>query len=153
MVRASTRPPARRLTGILAALCLLVAARSPAQHQGERDTGFQLSLSQRYERPVGLEASIRTTATYPCEGYQLQMSTELGDDTISVTILGMRRPSPCVPLPAEATGRVYLGTPRSPSPVLRITYRGETDLHVLSISNGKVSARPLRNRFTTVRGK
>jgi hypothetical protein len=144
--------PAGRLAGALA-FFLLTASPALAQSYGELDTGFKLALKVRTAQPAGLEASIVSTTTYPCAGYTIRGSAWSSRDTIILAIHGMGRPSPCVPLASEATGTLYLGEPRYPATILRITYRGQTDLHMLSIVKGRVSAAPIRSRFTRVSGR
>jgi hypothetical protein len=138
---------------LLAATFLVLAtADSRAQSYGERDTGFKIILKHRSVQPVGLEASIVSTATYPCAGCGIRGSAWASGDTIVLVIHGMVRPSPCVSLPSEAAGTVYLGELPRPTSVLRITYRGDTDLHRISRSGGRVTISPIRSRFTRLSG-
>jgi len=125
---------------------------APAQSYGDRDTGFKVALKRRTAQPAGLEASIVSTTTYPCAGYTIRGSAWSSKDTIVLAIHGLLRPAPCVPLASEAAGTVYLGDLRYPVSVLRITYRGETDLHRISAAGGRVTSTPIRSRFTRVSG-
>jgi hypothetical protein len=138
--------------GVLA-LLILTASPAFAQSYGELDTGFKVALKVRTAQPPGLEASVVSTTTYPCAGYTIRGSAWSSRDTIVMAIHGMGRPSPCVSLASEATGTLFLGEPRYPTTILRITYRGVTDLHMLSIAKGRVTAAPIRSRFTRVSGK
>jgi hypothetical protein len=119
-----------------------------AQSLGERDTGFKIVLSQRTEKPRGLQASITTTSVYPCEGYTVRSRVRWERDTVSITVLGLLRPSPCVKLASEATSTAYLGDLRGGSYIIRLYYRGDVDLHKVMITKGKISVVPLRNAFT-----
>ena len=118
------------------------------QSLGERDTGFKIILSQRAEKPKGLQAFITSTNTYPCEGYTIRSQVRWERDTVSIRILGLLRPSPCIQSASEATGSAYLGTLADGLHVIRIYYRGDVDLHKVTISKSQISVAPLRNQFT-----
>jgi hypothetical protein len=133
-------------------LVFVAASPAAAQSSGELDTGFKIALKLRTTQPSGLEASLVSTATYPCTGYTIRGSSWSSGDTVVLAIRGMARPSPCVPLASEATGTLYLGEPRYHNLILRVSYRGQADLHRLSIAQGRVTAAPIRSRFTRVSG-
>lgn len=145
----------RTTIGLAALGIFLIAAcsRSPGQSYGELDTGFKVALKVRTAQPAGLEASILSTTTYPCAGYTIRGSSWRSRDTIVLAIHGMGRPSPCVPLASEATGTLYLGDVPDGPKILRITYRGEADLHRVSVLHGRVTTSPIRSRFTRVSGR
>jgi hypothetical protein len=132
---------------------MIAAPCAHPQSYGERDTGFKIALKVRTAQPAGLEASVVSTTVYPCAGYTIRASVHSSRDTIVLAIHGMGAPAPCVPLPSEATGTVYLGEVRYPTTFLRVTYRGEADLHRLSSVGGRVTTAPIRSRFTRVTGR
>ena len=145
-------PRARAGAGFLALLLLAVSS-AFAQSYGELDTSFKIALKVRTAQPTGLEASIVSTTTYPCAGYTIRGSSWSSRDTLILAVHGMGRPSPCVSLPSEATGTLYLGEIRYPTTILKVTYRGQTDIHRLTIAQGRVTATPIRSRFTRVSGR
>jgi hypothetical protein len=162
---AHSRPPGRpsaaaspapagawRRAGLIA-LLICAASSAFAQSYGELDTSFKIALKVRTAQPAGLEASIVSTTTYPCAGYSIRGSSWSSRDTIILAVHGMGRPSPCVSLPSEATGTLYLGEIHYPTTILRITYRGQTDLHRLTFAQGRVTTAPIRSRFTRVSGR
>ena len=142
----------RRRAGILFSL-MFATSSTFAQSYGELDTSFKIALKIRTAQPAGLEASIVSTTTYPCAGYTIRGSSWSSRDTIILAVHGMGRPSPCVSLPSEATGTLYLGEIRYPTTILRVMYRGQSDLHRLTIAQGRVTATPIRSRFTRVSGR
>ena len=122
-----------------------------AQHSGGRDTGFDIVLSFHTDLPSGLHAILTSTSTYPCTGYVIRAGVTREADTVSISIYGMLRPSPCISLPAEASGTVFLGNPRQTHWILRIRYREEEDLHRLLIGTTQITVAPIRSNFTRVR--
>ena len=142
----------RRRAGVLFFL-MFATSSTFAQSYGELDTSFKIALKIRTAQPAGLEASIVSTTTYPCAGYTIRGSSWSSRDTIILAVHGMGRPSPCVSLPSEATGTLYLGEIRYPTTILRVMYRGQSDLHRLTIAQGRVTAAPIRSRFTRVSGR
>ncbi len=134
---------------LLFALQAFLALSGAAQSQGERDTGFQLTLERSAEPPPGLVVRLVTTSSYPCEGYQIRSRVVFLRDTASITISGLLRPSPCFQTSSEATGTAYLGMPRVFPFVLKIVYRGEIDLYrVFLTSTGGISASAVRTAYT-----
>jgi hypothetical protein len=120
-----------------------------AQSYGERDTGFSLVLSPRTEFPSGIVAALRTTATYPCVGYDIRAMVVWTKDTATVMITGLRAPAPCAGGGAEANGTAFLGAIPDTA-FLRIDYRGETDLYRMISAGKRIIASPLRSAFTRV---
>jgi len=143
----------RRYRASILLFMMLAALSTFAQSYGELDTGFKIALKIRTAQPAGLEASVVSTTTYPCAGYTIRGSSWSSRDTLILAVHGMGRPSPCVSLPSEATGTLYLGEIRYPTTILRVTYRGQSDLHRLTIAQGRVTATPIRSRFTRVSGR
>jgi hypothetical protein len=122
-----------------------------AQSSGERDTDFKVVLERRTEKPAGFQANIATTSTYPCEGYSLRIRLRWDKDTISLFLLGLVRPSPCVQSSAEATGTVFIGELKEGVSFVRILYRGDIDLHKVIRSKGRLRTIPIRRTFTDLR--
>ena len=142
---------------LLAALlpAILLAARpgtARAQGEGESDTGFELSLLRRTEAPPGTDLFIRTTAIYPCAGYRVLASLTRRGDTIAVDIRGLQRPSPCFASADAAEGSVFIGSFGGGSYLLRLRYRGRTDLHRIAFTTTRVRTSPLHATFTTLKG-
>jgi hypothetical protein len=123
--------------------------RALAQSYGSLDTRFEFSLKNRKAPPWGLELALSSTATYPCAGYRLSTSVQWHHDTLTVAILGLHRPSPCVPLGSVATATLFLGDLGDTTVVLRFTYRGHEDRYRLSTSGRGRDIVPLHNRFTS----
>lgn len=121
-----------------------------AQSHGERDTDFSFAFWQRTEDPPGLESFITTTATYPCVGYSLRATALWSEDTLTISILGMVRPSPCFFSMTEATGNLYLGNIVDGKYLLRIRYRDDEDLYRLRIAKAGLSFFPLQQGFSEV---
>ncbi len=72
-------------------------------------------------------------------------------DTLTIDIGGFRTPSPCVALPAAATGSIYLGDIGQGSYLLRIRYRGDEDIHRMNVAETGIRFKDVRSNFTTVR--
>jgi hypothetical protein len=132
------------LFSVLAPYCI-------AQSSGERDTDFKVVLERRIEKPAGFQANIATTSTYPCEGYSLRTRVRWDKDTVSIYVLGLVRPSPCVQSSAEATGTVLIGELKEGVSFVRILYRGDFDLHKVIRSKGRLRTIPIRRTFTDLR--
>ncbi len=143
--------PNRHSSGWLLIVFLLVPAIAAGQHLGGRETGFAVTLSP-VSPPHGIAATIVTTNLYPCAGYRLRAYTTLEMDTITVRINGMVRPVPCVQGGDAATGKVFLGDLAEGVYYLRIMYRGETDLHRVSITDNHAKVRTADARFSRVLG-
>lgn len=122
-----------------------------AQSFGERDTDFRIVLERRTEKPSGFQANITTTSTYPCEGYSLRTRVRWDKDTISVHVLGLVRPSPCIQSSAEATGTAFIGELKEGISYVRIFYRGDVDLHRVVRSKSRLSAIPIQRTFTELK--
>ncbi len=122
-----------------------------AQSAGERDTGFEIQLSYRTEPPLGVQADLTTTNTYPCEGYSIRSRVKWEKDTVSITILGFVRPSPCMQSSSEATGSAYLGNLIG-TYIIRIYYRDDVDMHRVTLSKKGITSRPLEDTFTELKG-
>ncbi len=123
-----------------------------AQSLGERDTGFKIVLERRTEKPMGYQAHITTTSTYPCEGYSLKTRVRWYNDTVNVYVLGLLRPSPCIQSSAEASGSVFMGELKEGTSFIRIEYRGDVDLHKVIRSKSRVATRSIRATFTELKG-
>ena len=134
----------------LIALLLLFPYAGLAQFSGDRDTDFTINVSRRTELPYGLQAEIITTSTYPCAGYSIRSHLTWEKDTISISVSGFVQPSPCISTSAEATGTVYLGNPGIGTYFVKVSYRGDVDLHRMQISKQRIRIIPLRNEFTTL---
>lgn len=132
-------------------LCFLFPVVAGGQHFGDRETDFVIRLSP-VALPHGITATIVTTNLYPCAGYRLRSYSTWEVDTITIHINGMVRPVPCVQVGEVATGSTFLGDLRDSVYYLRVEYRGETDLHRMTVGHGHARARELGARFTSVRG-
>ena len=145
--------PRCRTSLLAAALVLVLVPLAPAQGQsyGNLDTSFELSLNARQDPPLGIELAIATTTVYPCAGYQLSSSVRWNRDTLTVAVLGLRRPSPCVPLSSIASARLFLGDLGDTTVVLCFTYRGNEDRYRMTFSGGEIRVVPLVRRFTAFR--
>ena len=122
------------------------------QSYGNLDTSFEFSLTGRTQAPLGTELSLVTTTAYPCAGYRLRSSVQWSQDTVTVAILGLHRPSPCVPLSSTAKGRLFLGDLGDTTVVFCITYRGHQDRYRITFSRGgSPRVTSLRARFTVFR--
>ena len=123
------------------------------QDQGRRDTDFKITLLTRKEFPPGYDANLESTAIYPCTGYNIRTGISWNRDTLNIDIGGFRTPSPCISLPAPATGSVYLGNIGSGAYILRIRYRDDEDLHRLTLKGGSGKFKSIRSVFTSLRWK
>ncbi|MDH4070596.1 MAG: hypothetical protein OEV30_09235 [Ignavibacteria bacterium] len=137
-----------QLLGFLLVTVLVCSENCSGQDYGRRDTDFTVTLTGRTEFPPGIDAFIRTTEQYPCTGYRIRAGVSWESDTLTIAIGGFVRPSPCVPLSAEATGSLYLGDIGSGSYILRIRYRSDTELHRLLINEKDVRVESGPNSFT-----
>lgn len=143
----------RLLAALLPAFLLAAqGGKARAQGEGEADTGFELSLLQRTEAPPGTDLFIRTTAVYPCAGYRVLASPTRKGDTIAVDIGGLQRPAPCIASADVAEGSVFLGSFGGGTYILRLRYRGRTDLHRIVFTTTRVRTSPLHATFTTLKG-
>lgn len=140
-----------RLVASALALMLLPQAAAHGQSYGRLDTSFELSLTARQESPLGTELAIATTTVYPCAGYQLASSVRWNRDTLTVAVLGLRRPSPCVPMSSIATASLFLGDLGDTTVVLCFTYRGNEDRYRIVFSRTGNRVIPLVRRFTSFR--
>ncbi|MDH3251744.1 MAG: hypothetical protein OEM41_03070 [Ignavibacteria bacterium] len=130
---------------------LLLPLITGRQHLGDRETDFVVRLSS-VPSPRGINATIVTTNLYPCAGYRLRSFATREVDTITIHINGMVRPVPCVQVGEVATGNAFLGVLTDSVYYLRVRYRGETDLHRMSVTRRHVAITPLTTRFTRIRG-
>ena len=143
--------PNRHSAVWLLTFLFLLPVISAGQHFGDRETDFVITLSP-VSTPHGIAATIVTTNLYPCAGYRLRTYVTREMDTITVNLNGMVRPVPCIQGGEAATGNVFLGDLADGVLLLRITYRGETDLHRISIRKNHAKAIDPRARFTRIRG-
>jgi hypothetical protein len=121
------------------------------QSYGNLDTSFEFALTERRQAPLGVELKLVSTTAYPCAGYRILCSVQWSRDTLTVAILGLRRPSPCVPLASVASGSVFLGDLGDTTVVLRFTYRGHEDRYRIAFSRTGTRIAPLSRGFTSVR--
>lgn len=137
------------------AVCLSVLLFTPlltlSQSHDARDTNFIIALSHNDAEPGGIVAEITTTATYPCEGYRIQTRLTQNMDTLTVHIGGLIRPSPCFHTSGNAETKILLGNFHSEI-LLRISYRGESDMYKITIDNNTFIILPMKKEFTEVRG-
>ena len=73
-------------------------------------------------------------------------------DTITVIIGGLIRPNPCFQAESEATGKLFIGPLQSGDYILKIYYRGASDLYALAMSEYTFTVKPIQTEFTEVRG-
>jgi len=125
---------------------------SPAgsQDYGKRDTDFVMTVTRNPGLPRGFLAALKTTKVYPCTGYDIRLGLSWSTDTLTLNIGGLRRPSPCVQLSAEATGSIFLGDIGDGRYVLRIRYRSDEELHHFRVTNGKVFVTSEPKSFTRI---
>jgi hypothetical protein len=121
------------------------------QSYGDLDTGFRIQIRQSTVAK-GHEVTLTTTSTYPCEGYVLRSFLTREQDTLSIHVTGMLRPSPCIQSSSEATGTLLIGQVKPDTSFLRIQYRGETDLHRIINSKKGLRSRPIQSSFTRITG-
>ena len=135
-------------------LCLAILFFLPlcglSQTSPPLDTRFNIVLTQSSE-PEGVLATLTTTATYPCEGYQLKTRVVRLDDTLTVYVNGLIRPTPCFQTSSNATGTVYLEGISRGVYFLRISYRGESDIYKLIVDDKSFGVISLRSDFTELR--
>jgi hypothetical protein len=143
--------PHRHSPGWLLIVFFLIPAFAAGQHFGGRETDFIISLSA-VSAPEGIAATIVTTNLYPCAGYRLRAYTTREMDTITVHNNGMVRPVPCVQGGDAATGNTFLGDLADGVYFLRITYRGESDVHRISIRGNHAKIGGSDARLSRVRG-
>jgi len=124
-----------------------------AQDYGRRETDFKITIQTRKDFPPGYDANLESTAIYPCTGYDIRTGISWKHDTLTIDIGGFRSPSPCVALPATATGSVYLGDIGPGTYVFRVRYRGDEDFHRVTLAQSGVKVRSIRNVFTSLRWK
>jgi hypothetical protein len=136
----------------IALLTTIPAGVVSAQDYGRRDTDFEIEVERRTEFPPGYDAHLNSTTIYPCTGYDIRAGFSWMRDTLTIDIGGFRRPSPCIALPASATGSLYVGDIGFGSYVLRIRYRGDEDLHRMTVTDKGVRFRSIRDDFTRLRG-
>jgi hypothetical protein len=134
-------------------LLVLATPALKAQDYGRRDTDFKVEIERQKEFPPGYTADMQSTTIYPCTGYDIRAGCSWMRDTLTVDIGGFRRPSPCVALPAAATGSIYLGDIGPGSYVLRIRYRADEDLHRMTVTEKGIRFRIIRSNFTTILAK
>jgi hypothetical protein len=120
------------------------------QDYGKRDTDFTIVLDEHDSFPPGVEARLTTTRECPCTGYRIQAGLSWRSDTLTLSLGGLVRPSPCYAIPDVAIGRLHLGDIGDGTYVIRVKYRNEEDLHRLIISNRRASVVPLAATFTRV---
>lgn len=132
----------------LVVLSLLATCTTPCQEAGDPDTRFRIFLFLQDSSPPGIWGEVRTTSLYPCIGYKLRFGISRSADTLSLTIVGMLRPSPCIQGMEEAQGRTYLAPPGERSFILRIRYRASTDLYRVTLTKTGLESTLITSRFT-----
>jgi len=145
------RSRATLIAGTLALGVVLLPVPAPGQTYGRLDTSFDLTLRKRRTPPYGTELEIQSTTVYPCAGYRILSSVVWSHDTLSITVLGLRRPTPCVPLASEATGSVYLGDLGDTTVVFRFLYRGNEDRYRIAFFGPSINITPVARGFTSLR--
>lgn len=155
-LRSGNRWTRRSLPAATAPALLLLTALSlhggtPMQPYGSLDTSFELSLIERQHPPHGIELELHSTTAYPCAGYRIISSVRWSRDTLTVAVLGLRRPSRCVSLASVAAGGLFLGDLGDTTIVLRFSYRGHEDRYRISFADQGIDIRPLHSRFTSFR--
>jgi len=138
----------RAILLIVSGTCL--PSDSSSQDFGRLDTGFEIFVTKRAEFPPGFEAELVTTETYPCIGYVIRSGVSWRIDTLTIHIGGFVRPSPCVSSMSLATGTTYLGNIGEGMYIFRINYRGQRDLHRVSITSNGVIVEAIENSFTNI---
>jgi hypothetical protein len=146
-----------KTTGRIALFMLFVMAASFSTPQalsqsfGNIDTKFIFKLLYFSEgNQLGLAAHVSTTATYPCAGFGIKLTQLRMQDTITVIIGGLIRPNPCFQTESEATGKLFIGPLRSGDYILKIYYRGTSDLYRLTINQFTFSLKSIHIQFTEI---
>lgn len=143
-----------RTIRITLSLMLLMVAGSffPPLHSqsfGDIDTKFVFNVMHFSENNnLGLAADVSTTETYPCAGFRITLSQSRVQDTITVSIGGLVRPNPCFQTQSEATGKLFIGPLQQGQYVLRVYYRGQSDLYKLTLGATQFTLQPIQNEFT-----
>jgi hypothetical protein len=138
------------MSTLLLTLLLSFFQPSPAQDYGRRDTDFGITVEERTEFPPGLNATIETMEVYPCAGYRIRSGLAWKSDTLTLSIGGFVRPSPCVPLPSTAVGETYLGDIADGIYYFRVEYRGETDLYRIVLKDDAAIITTISSTFTRI---
>ena len=149
--RPAQRSCATLIAGTLVIVVMLLPVPTVGQPYGRLDTSFDLTLRDRRTAPYGTELDIQSTTVYPCAGYRILSSVVWSHDTLSVTVLGLRRPTPCVPLTSVATGSLYLGQLGDTTVVFRFLYRGHEDRYRVVFVGGTMKITPIASGFTSLR--
>jgi mRNA-degrading endonuclease RelE of RelBE toxin-antitoxin system len=147
------RPPRSAAYGVFLLLSLLpvrLDGTTPEQSYGNLDTSFEFALRERRQVPLGVELELHSIRAYPCTGYRILCSVQWSRDTLTVALLGLHRPSPCVPLASVASGSLFLGDLGDTTVVLRFTYRGHEDRYRIAFSRAGTRITPLSRGFTSV---
>ena len=136
-------------------LCVMFASFSTphafSQSFGNIDTKFVFKLLYFSEgNQLGLSADVSTTTTYPCAGFGIKLSQSRKQDTITVAIGGLIRPNPCFQTDSEATGKLFIGPLQAGNYILKIYYRGTSDIYILTINQFNFSLKPIQNEFTEI---
>jgi hypothetical protein len=129
----------------------MLACASPlaAQSDGALDTKFvfRLLLFSEGDR-LGLSADVTSTSTYPCAGFGIKVQQLTHADTITIHVGGMLRPNPCFQTSEVATGKFFIGPLSMGKYVLKIYYRGVSDVYSLNVERSRFALAPLRTEFT-----
>ena len=142
------------LRAALVSLLVVLDAHTPslqtrAEELPDIDTKFVFKLAHYVENgKLGLAADVATTSLYPCAGFGIRFRQYQSGDTITVAIGGFIRPNPCFQTSSEAASKVFIGPVMQGQSVLRISYRGQSDLYALSLTARSFALKRIRSGFT-----
>mgnify|MGYP001591532933 CR=1 FL=1 len=140
-----------RMVSLLMFAMLAGFSLTHSQSFGNLETRFVFKLLQFSEGDnLGLAADVSTTSTYPCAGFGIQFRQFRSADTITVYIGGLIRPNPCFQTNDNAASKMFIGPMRLGKYVLRIYYRGVSDLYSLNIGRNRFVIAPLHIEFTEI---
>jgi hypothetical protein len=141
----------RRVLCFLVMLLTMTAVPVWSKNVAAENPLFILLLSQitTGDRST-LSVDVKTTLKYPCEGFVIDLSQLIRQDTVTVIIGGVTRPNPCVPINSEATGTMVLPPLEHGVYVLRIRYKKWSDLYQLTVESDRFVVAPITAMFTDV---
>lgn len=115
---------------------------------------FSITIKQHTDSLARTFAHLVTTDRFPCAGYSIRTRVTRERDTLSVYILGLLRPNPCLTGFDEAGGNAYLGSIGGGSYFLRVVDGTKKDLYSLKFEGGRItSISPIFQHFTILRSE
>ncbi len=115
---------------------------------------FSITIKQHSDSLTKTFAHLVTTDRFPCAGYSIRTRVTRERDTLSIHILGLLRPNPCMTGFDEASGNAYLGSIGGGSYFLRVVEGMTADLYSLKFDSGRIiSVSPIFQHFTILRSE